>query len=497
MVYVMDFSAMTDEEKAVAVCLQGIVNRSRKSIVLDADNYMSYVSDTEQMRVDVYRATKLFLSLLGGIALYKLDSRDVGINMAATYAAVNNVLGVPDVLADRFAAMGLDVVVDFRKIVGSNAERQKAVFDMCYDKLDKSGLVHQVVNGDNFHIRLRDLGICNGWACVYTGESDEDRAFRKYVLGKLDSNIPVYGWNDDEIAFIRDISEFGDYALPSDWSMNHSYFEASDATLTQRIHGDLSRVAPDKHYVALVVSDGDNIQWLERDFATTSTFGQRLATTCDYKMTWTFSPSMVRICPDGARHIFASAKRDYFVSGVSGIGYANCLSYPREHLDEFTRQTAEAMQRSDLSVVTLLDNVANTADAQFVQDRLHSYTKFDTIKGGIWELDPDRYGSGKGRVWWSDGKPFVSVRFTLWYPTCNMADVTTDWLDEMAAAVNAMPVSPTTEDGYTVVNVHPWTMNQASVDYFVSRLDSSKIELVYADELIELMKRNLKGGAVR
>ena len=125
MVYVMDFSAMTDEEKAVAVCLQGIVNRSRKSIVLDADNYMSYVSDTEQVRVDVYRATKLFLSLLGGIALYKLDSRDVGINMAATYAAVNNVLGVPDVLADRFAAMGLGVVVDFRKIVGSNAERRQ------------------------------------------------------------------------------------------------------------------------------------------------------------------------------------------------------------------------------------------------------------------------------------------------------------------------------------------------------------------------------------
>lgn len=498
MVYVMDFSAMTDEEKAVAVCLQGIVNRSRKSIVLDADNYMSYVSDAEQVRVDVYQVTKLFLSLLGGIALYKLDNRDVGINMAATYAAVNNVLGVPDVLADRFVAMGLNVVVDFRKIVGSNAERQKAVFDMCYDRLNKNGLVHQVVNGDNFHIRLRDLSIANRWACVYTGEGDEDRAFRKYVLGKLNSNIPVYGWNDDEIAFIKDISEFGDYALPSDWSMNHSYFEASDATLTQRIHGDLSTVAPNKHYVALVVSDGDNIQWLERDFSLPcGNFGQRLATDCDYKMTWTFSPSMVRICPDGARHIFASAKRDYFVSGVSGVGYANCLSYPREHLDEFTRQTAEAMERSDLSVVTLLDNITNTADEQFVQDRLHSYAKFDIIKGGIWELDPDRYGSGKGRVWWSDGKPFVSVRFTLWYPTCNMADVTTDWLDEMAAAVNAMPVNPTTEDGYTVVNVHPWTMNQQSIDYFVSRLDRTRTELVYADELIELMKRNLNGGAAR
>lgn len=117
-------------------------------------------------------------------------------------------------LADRFADMGLAVKADFRKIVGTNAERQKVVFDRCYDKLNKNGVVHQVVNGDNFHIRLRDLSICNGWACVYTGESDEDRRFRKYVLGKLDCNIPVYGWNDDEIAFIRDISEYGDYALP-------------------------------------------------------------------------------------------------------------------------------------------------------------------------------------------------------------------------------------------------------------------------------------------
>ena len=498
MVYVVNYEKMTHAERALAIGLQGVVNRKGKRVLIDADKYIDYVTDSDRRYVDVYELADKFAGEFSGIVVYTLDSHDAGINMAAMLAAVDDVLGVPDVLLDKVAKYHLPVACDLRQICGSNAERQRVVFDRCYDRLNKNGLVHQVVNGDNFHIRLRDLSVANRWACVYTGESDEDRAFRKYVLGKLDSNIPVYGWNDDEIAFIKDISEFGDYALPSDWSMNHSYFEASDATLTQRIHGDLSTVAPDKHYVALVVSDGDNIQWLERDFSLPGgNFGQRLATDCNYKVTWTFSPSMVRICPDGARHIFASAKRDYFVSGVSGVGYANCLSYPREHLDEFTRQTAEAMQRSDLSVVTLLDNVANTADAQFVQDRLHSYTKFDTIKGGIWELDPDRYGSGKGRVWWSDGKPFVSVRFSLWYPTCNMADVTTDWLDEMAAAVNAMPVSPTTEDGYTVVNVHPWTMNQASVDYFVSRLDSSKIELVYADELIELMKRNLKGGAAR
>ncbi len=491
MTYVLDFSVMSDEEKAVAVCLQGIVNRKENRIIIDVDNYMSYVGDTERQKIDVYEATKKFIDLLDGISVYKLDCHDVGINMAATYAAVNNVLGVPDVIAGRFVVMGLKIKIDLRLITGTSASRQKIVFDMCYDKLKKDGLVHQVVNGDNFHIRLRDLSICNGWACVYTGEGVEDRAFRKYVLSKLNSNIPVYGWNDDEISFIKDISEYGDYALPTDWSLNHSYFGKKDCNLSQKIHGDLSKIAPQKHYVALVVSDGDNIQWLERDFATSSSFGQRLKTPCSYKMSWTFSPSMAAICPNGAEYIYSHAKADYFVSGVSGIGYANCLSYPRQHLDEFARQTAMAMEKSDLSVVTLLDNVANANDERFVQDRLHCFTKFDTIQGGIWELDPDRYGSGKGRVWWVDGKPFVSVRFTLWYPTCNMADVTNDWLDNMASQVNAMPIAPNNESGYSVVNVHPWTMNQASIDYFVSKLDKNKIELVYADELIQLMKKNI------
>ena len=150
------------------------------------------------------------------------------------------------------------------------------------------------------------------------------------------------------------------------------------------------------------------------------------------------------------------------------------------------------MARSDLSVVTLLDNVADTEDVDYVADRLHAYTRFDNIDGGVWELDPDRYGSGKGRIFWSDGKPFVSVRFTMWYPTGNPADVNKEWLENMAEQVNAMPVAPESEDGYTVVNVHPWTMSQADVDYFVSKLDGDKVELVYADELIKLVKNNVK-----
>ena len=80
----------------------------------------------------------------------------------------------------------------------------------------------------------------------------------------------------------------------------------------------------------------------------------------------------------------------------------------------------------------------------------------------------------------------------MWYPTGNPVDVNKEWLENMAEQVNAMPVAPESEDGYTVVNVHPWTMSQADVDYFVSKLDGDKMELVYADELIKLVKNNVK-----
>lgn len=489
MVYILSFEKMTQEEQALSISLQGVVNRTNKCVFLDVDRYIDYVKDNDRHYTDVYSLVERFNSQFDGMVVYDLNDRDVGINMAATISAAYDVLGVPRTLEEKLQSLGIKKLYDLGDIKGSSAERQKKIFDYCFDKLKTNGLVHQVVAPGNFHIRLRDLSIANRWACIYTGEGEEDRKFRKYVLEKLDKNIPVYGWNDDEIAFIKDISTFGDYCLPSDWSCNHSYFEQSDATIKQ--HRVEKPIRPDKHYVALVVSDGDNIQWLERNFANESSFGQRRLTNKPYKMTWTFSPSLVRICPDGARYIYDNAQLDYFITGVSGVGYANCLEYPEEHLGAFTEQTARMMERSDLSVVCMLDNINNTKDMQFVKNRLHYYTRFDNIKGGIWELDPDRYGSGKGKIFWSDGKPFVSVRFTMWYPTCNMEDVTKEWLDDLASQVNAMPVAPDREEGYSVVNVHPWTMTQESVDYFVSKLDADKIELVYADELIEMVKKNL------
>lgn len=487
MVSIISWNKMHDDERALSQFVQGNLNRKGYKIFIDIDNYKSFLKE-ETQEIDLWELLRETASEFSGAVVYDLNPNDVGVNMAATLSAATDVLGVPRTLIQRVNSLGIKTVRDLSDVKGTRAERQRIIFNEVKDKLKKTALVHQVVKEGNFHLVLRDFSIANRWACIYTSEEEDDRNFRREVLDWLDCNVPIYGWNDDEIAFIKDISTFGDYAVPTDWSSNHSYFGQNIHPVKQNT--PRTPIAKNKHYVAIVVSDGDNVQWLEREFFTVSTFGQRQRSKLNYKLNWTFSPSLAELCPDAAEKIYSFNKNDYFISGVSGVGYANCLSYPREHLDAFTERTSAAMKDSDLRVVCLLDNVSLTENEKFVADRLSSYAKYDNIEGGIWELDPDRYGSGKGKIFWACGKPFVSVRFTMWHPSCDAKRVTKEWLDEIADCVNAMPVAPDREEGYTVLNVHPWTINMDNLDYVVSKFGEN-VELVYADELIQMIKENL------
>ncbi len=489
MVYIIKWDNLNQDEQALVLSMQGVINRAEKKVFVDTEIYMEYLDENlEKKVVSLWEILEECKHNIKGYVKYTLSDSDVGINMAATVSAGVDVLGVPKSLEEKVKETGLNCLYDLDDIKGSSAERQKVVFDGVYEMLNKDGLVHQVVSKNSFLIKLRDFGISKRWACIYTSENAEDREFRKYVLEKLDKNIAVYGWTDDEIAFIRDISSYGDYAIPMDWAMNNSYLSGTDEYIKQNYKK--IPVKKDKHYVALVVSDGDNIQWLERDFSTTGLYGQRLNSKENYKMTWTISPSLVKLCPDALRRIYRLSKNDYFISGVSGVGYANPCEYPEEYLKGFCEITAEIIKQSEIKEICILDNKRHTKNKEFFESILYNYAKYDSIDGGILEIDPDRYSSGKGKMFFSNEKPFVSVRYSLWPKDSDANNITKKWLDSYVKKINSMPVCPTKTKGYTVVNIHPWTMTMDDVDYVVKNL-SDKIELVYVDELLELIKENV------
>ncbi len=481
---------LSRDEYALATFLQGSVNKKfERSIIIDVDIYLDYVNEPYEF-CDFWSIVDVYKKYFDGLAVYDLDADDVGINLAATVCACEGLLGVPRTLLHHFE--GMPVRFDAADIAGSRAERQNEIFERYRARLDRGGLVHQVVLGDDYHLELRDFAIYKGYFTFFTDcETPEDLAFRDKVLRWARRNIAIYGWTTNEIAFLKNISAYGNYVVPMDWSANHSYFSRESVArggLKQKKR-KLTPLTAGKHYLAIVVSDGDNVQWLERDFATTSTYGQRMDSPKNYKMNWTVSPSMATLCPDVLQGLYDRGKDDYFITGVSGVGYTNLMTYPSEHFDTYAQLTADAMERCGLREMCMLDNMGMLEDAEETHRRLDILASHDIVRGAIWELDPDRYGSGRGRVLFSsNGKPFLSVRLSLWHPSNRPGNITREWLDEYAKEINSYPVSPNTIDGYTVLNIHPWTVKVEDIDYLVSRLDKH-IELVYVKDMLDAVTR--------
>lgn len=485
----------TRDEFFLAVFLQGALNRRKKSVALDVDRCTDFLKGRREEK-DLWTLVAETARSFDGMAVYDLAPGDVSVNMAATACAAENLLGVPRSLAERVGRYGLKAVFDAAQYPGGDAERQRVVWLKYRGRLRRDCLIHQVTAdmGDGMRAGLRDYAIARG-AFTFFARPEEDAGFLSEVLGWAERNIPVHGWTTDEIAFVRALSLFGDYLIPSDWSCNHSYFARSRAkSFVQRGRAEntpelAGKADPDAHYLSIVVSDGDNVQWLERGFCLDGLYGERLRTPRSYKMSWTAAPMLCRLCPAALEDIYSRAENDTFVCGVSGIGYTNCMTFPRERLGAFARKTAAGMKKADLRVIALLDNLENVKEGE-AEQRLARFACRENIAGGIWQLDPDRYESGKGKIFWACGKPFVSVGISLWHPSCRHEGVTKEWLDGIAEKIAAAPADVTSERGYTVLNVHPWSIRMEDVDYLVSRLPE-RVRIVSAEELIALVSANV------
>ena len=82
------------------------------------------------------------------------------------------------------------------------------------------------------------------------------------------------------------------------------------------------------------------------------------------------------------------------------------------------------------------------------------------------------------------------MRHSLWYPTGNADEVTNEWLKEQAEIVNSYTADLNSISGYSVINVHPWTVGPDDLAYFISQLDDG-VEVISADELIAAVTANV------
>lgn len=498
---VIKASALSLAQRHAVIALQGLVARDKPQIFIDfgyetnryALNELQ-VAGYELIYNDESGSPWKFNTIVAKFKSYIADSgytlyattEDHGqLNTAINLTTINGWLPVTPADEETVIQLGLEKRAD---ISGDNIDLKylKNFYKENKDNFRKDSLVHMYYYAQG----MRDFAVQQNIFVMYVEDSDyEGRLFRDSVMRDLKPSSTIFGWCQYEFKFTESASRLGHHVIPSDHSWNLSIlsmFNATDEKFDAPYEGKVE-LDPDKHYVAIVYSDGDNLQWIQNGF---SEFHTWQSYGLDTPVSWTFAPMAAELSDVDVKRTLANSGNATFITGPSGGGYARVTNMNSEELEAFSDYTASVMLESGLGIMTFLDEMKYSTFDSSMQKRIGYFSRYDNIKGGILQLDPNNYAGGGGRVYFSDDKPFVCVGFSLWHPSGNASEVTNEWLAEQAAIINEKPADIKTINGYTVINVHPWTVGPDDLAYFVSQLDDG-VEVVAVDELLAAVEQNI------
>ncbi len=488
--------AFNDDERSVIMCLQGLVAQTEASILLnynsneaadlEATGCTLLYKDKDGANWTLERLINRYYSHIkdAGYVLFKDVATTEQINMAFNMASVFGYLAVPVSCEAIIKACSLEKREDL-SVKDIGFAYQLDFYDRYNERFHDNALVHLANFSD---CSLRDFAVREKIFITYTNDDDTlGTAFRDHILKNLKPCSIIMGWCQYEVAFTEAISSFGHYVVPSDWSHNISILNSLPSIKTELADEiNAPELNPNKHYAAIVISDGDNAQWIANGF---STFYDWKKLENETPVTFTFAPLMNEFSPTAVRMAVENKGNSSFISGPSGIGYARISKMSPSELEAFSDATASAMLKSGLKTLTILDK-PNAVEEMHIENKLKYFACYDNIQGGVFQYDPDRYASGKGKVYFANEKPFITIRNSLWHPSNTYEGVTNEWLKEQAEIVNSYPADIYSINGYSVINVHVWSVTAENLAYFISCLDED-VEIISADELVAAVGANV------
>ena len=494
-------SRFSNAEMHTVIALQGLVSRTSPAIFIDYDNdankfalselekagYELVYNDENGNPWNFESIIERFKSYItdNGYILYATPDNHGQLNTAINLATINGWLPISADLEEVAVSLGLEKRADISKD-NIDLAYLKAFYNEYKNCFRNDTLVHLYYYAKG----MRDFAIQQNIFVIYIEDADyEGRLFRDKIMRELEPASFIFGWCQYEIKFTESASRFGHCVIPSDHSYNLSLlasFDSNDEKIGS-VNDDEVELDPSKHYIAIVYSDGDNAQWIQNGF---SEYYKWQSYNSDVPVTWTYAPIISEISDVDVMRTLGALKKGAFITGPSGGGYARIINMNPAELEAFSDLTAAMMQESGMTVMTLLDEIKDGTFEVVMPSKLRYFARYENIHGGILQLDPNNYAGGGGKVYFVNDKPFVTVGHSLWYPSGNADDVTNEWLAEQAAIINAKPADITSINGYTVINVHPWTVGPDDLAYFVSQLGDN-VEVITANQMINALSENI------
>ena len=204
---------------------------------------------------------------------------------------------------------------------------------------------------------------------------------------------------------------------------------------------------------------------------------------------------MIDLAPPAFLHYYNSMKEnEEYIMQLSGLGY----TFPSKWRDitalaEMQKKVTDAMARSDMSVMEILDDVKLTSAV--VKKYYGGFLDADAVDGILY-IDYGNYDAYHGQIFWYEGKPVVSARYRLW------ADLQGSDINSIATAINQASTDPESADAYSFIIVHAWSglnpagqlVNNGNTMDAVAKLVEAfgdNVELVTPTECISRISENL------
>ncbi len=299
------------------------------------------------------------------------------------------------------------------------------------------------------------------------------------AFSRMDDNRIVMGWGPDEKYTVEKISENSLQLNAADWTENIPVLSNFEAELKQKTHATTVNDEDNVHTVCFLVSDGDNFNWLLKEF-----YGHPKAygspSRGQVSIGWSISPAMCESAPTVMKYLYDKATntptvKDYFIGSTSGIGYMNPDMFP--DLQASADLTNKFMKKADLNILNIIGTRYDSSD-------MLKYLEQDNIDA-IFYYKYENYAGLNGDIYFVNDKPVIGARYRLWD---GFDDATT-----LAATLNRQSTDASTSAGYSLVAVHAWSFDQYVVDEInscVSQLNSNVIVLP-PDEFVKRIKIKL------
>lgn len=295
-----------------------------------------------------------YRSEISGLIVYD-PAQNHTVNLATTLAKDKKALiASPSLLARLTAApYNLPVLLDLRGQFTSKLQVYQTLFTTYWPSID-----HRVLIGlspEAHQASLREYATALGAAVIWldpniAGESELLNNF----LASMPAGANFMGWWPEEEAGITRASNYGIATIASDYTSNLTVHSGMPRTVNVKPITPKPSVQ-NKIYVAFILSDGDNLQYVEH-------LMRKLWNNPDrgfVPIGWTVSPAMLDAMPGALNYYHqTSTNNDNLISGPSGYGYAYPNNFPNQTLlNQFVSKTEDYNRRAGLRVVTIWNTI--------------------------------------------------------------------------------------------------------------------------------------------